>query len=108
MRQGKIMKLYYNEKGKCFTDIVTKLALAVIIYTIHHTIQGEIYRLPEDRPIDSLNQSEQFLAVTNAVVFSHAGEELYRAGFLSVNRDYIIWVMPNQEVTKHPDYLKEA
>ena len=101
------MKHYYDEKGKCYTDVVTKLALAVTIYTIHHTIRGEIYRLPEDRLIDGLNQSQQFLAVTKAVVYSHAGAELYQADFFSVNRDYVIWIMPDQEVTKHPDYLKE-
>jgi hypothetical protein len=101
------MKEYYNEKGKLFTDVVSKEALAVIIQTIQHTIRGEIYLLPEDRLIDDLNQPVQFLAVTNAVVYSHNGEELYRAGFLTLNRANIIWVMPEQEISEKPAYLGE-
>jgi len=101
------MKVYYNEKGKLFTDVVSKEALAVIIQTIQQTIRGQIYLLPEDRLIDDLNQPMQFLAVTNAVVFTHDGQELYRAGFLSVNRANIIWVMPEQEISQKPAYLEE-
>lgn len=102
------MKEYSDEKGKFFTDVVSKEAIPVIIQTIHQTVQGEIYVLPEDRLIDDLNHPEQFLAVTNAIIYSLSGEELYRANFFSINKDHIVWVMPGEEITKSPDNLKEV
>ena len=99
------MKTYYNEKGKLFTDVVSKVALTVIIQTPQQTIRGEIYLLPEDRLIDDLNQPLQFLAVTNAVVFSGTGKELYRTGFLTVNRSSITWISPEDEISQKPAYL---
>jgi hypothetical protein len=102
------LKSFIDEKGKLFTDLVEKRAVPVVVQTLQHTIQGEIFILPEDRLIDDLNGSGHFLAITGAVVFSLAGEELYRSSFLALNRDHIVWTMPTQELTKAPAYLEEA
>ena len=102
------MKEYYDEKGKLFTEVIGKRVVPVIIQTLQHIIKGEIYVHPDDRLIDELKHPEQFLAVTSAVVFSQAGEEMYRANFFSINKDHIVWVMPDQEVTKIPENLKEG
>jgi hypothetical protein len=102
------MKEYYDDKGKLFTDVVTKRALTVILYTPDHTIQGEIHLLPDDRLIDDLNHPEKFLAVTHAAVYSHAGELLYQTAFLSINRDHIVWVAPGGEVTQRPVQFPEV
>ena len=102
------MKEYCDEKGKLFTHVVNKQAVPVIIQTIHQTVKGNVYVLPEDRLIDNLKHPEEFLAVTSAVVFSEDGDELYRANFFSINKNHIVWVMPGQEINKCPDILKEA
>lgn len=100
------MKNYSDEKGKFFTNVVSKQAVPVVIQAVGQTIAGEIYIRPDDRLIDDLNHAERFLAVTNAVVFSPAGEELYRAGFFSLNKDHVVWVMPGGEITRSPDGRK--
>jgi hypothetical protein len=102
------MKLFIDQKGKLFTDVVDKKAVPVVIQTLDHTIKGDVFILPEDRLIDDLNGPGQFLAVTGAVVFSPAGEEIFRAAFLALNRDHIVWAMPVQDLSKAPAHLEEA
>jgi len=43
---------------------------------------------------DELNGQERFLAVTDAVVNDLQNNQLYQAGFLAVNVDQIIWIIP--------------
>lgn len=93
------MVTHYDEKGKIFTQVVSKHPVQVVIQTIHHTIRGTIYIRPDSRVKDDLNNSDPFLAVTNAVVYGGQKEELYRTGFLVVNTSHIIWVIPEEEIT---------
>ncbi len=101
------MNQYYDEKGKLFTNVVSKEPLRVIMGCVHGTIRGDIHLHPEQRLIDNLNQPDQFLAVTDAIVFSPSGEALYRTGFLSVNRAHVVWILPEQEASQIPAFLKE-
>lgn len=86
--------LPYDDKGKIFTDVVSKEAVAVIVQTALHRIEGIVYARPDVRLKDELNQDEHFLAVTDAVLYDLAGNEVKRTGFLAVNRDAIHWVLP--------------
>lgn len=96
----------FNEKGKIFTNIISKMPHPVIIQTQSHQIHGEIYIRPDERLKDELNTSEQFLAVTDAVVFDLENKELYHAHFLTLNRDQIIWMIPERDLVS-PDELPE-
>ena len=102
------MKLYYDEKGKFYTDYVTKVSQPVIINTLHHTIRGNIHLRTDERLSDGLNSSQNFLAVTGVVVSSHSGEELYRANFFSINLEHVVWIMPSEEVTYGPGIKGES
>jgi hypothetical protein len=88
----------YDEKGKFFSEVITKLPQAVTIQTALHVIRGDIFVRPEDRLKDELNRDEKFIAVTNATVLNQNGEVLYRCNFLNINCDQVIWIIPDKEL----------
>ncbi len=92
------MVTHYDEKGKIFTQVVTKHPVQVVIQTVHNMIRGTIHIRPDFRVMDELNGTEGFLAVTDAVVFDNLNEELYRTGFMVVNTDHVVWVIPEEEL----------
>lgn len=88
----------FEEKGKIFTQVVTKKPVNVTIQTTTHLIRGKVHIRPEDRVKDELNRKDLFIAVTDATVFSSDGQALHHSRFLSVNTGQIIWLMPDEEV----------
>lgn len=97
------MNIRYDEKGKFFTDIVSKDAVQVIIQTQTHRVEGKLYIRPGERLKDEINNCEQFIAITDATIYSvvangAANELLYRCNFLTVNRDHIVWLIPGEEL----------
>ncbi len=91
------MSLEFNEKGKYFTDIISKAAVPAIIQTTKHRIEGFIHIRMDGRLKDELDRNEVFLAVTNARVLTEDGSVLYEADFLSVARLQIVWVIPTED-----------
>ena len=49
---------------------------------------------------DELDLPEKFIAITDAVIYSPDGQVLYQANFLAVQRDEIIWVLPDSEIVE--------
>jgi hypothetical protein len=94
------MPTQYDEKGKFFTDVITKLPQTVTIQTTAQIIHGEIHVRPDDRLLDELNHTEKFIAVTNAVVSDLNGVTLFRCKFLTLNSDQIIWLIPDKELVQ--------
>lgn len=92
------MVTQYDEKGKIFTQVVSKQPVLVTIRTNHEMIRGCIHVSPGMRIKDELNSQELFIAVTEAVVLNSQNEEIYRSNFLVVNKDQIIWVSPEEEI----------
>ena len=92
------MSIRFDEKGKFFTDVISKEAIPVIIQTLTHRIQGNIHLRPGERLKDEINQFEIFNAITEAKIFDHSGKELYRSDFLALNRDHIIWILPEDQL----------
>ena len=70
----------------------------MIIKTKEDIILGSIHIRPIVRMIDDLLASEQFLAVTDAVVYDSRGNALFKTKFMALNRDEITYVVPQQEV----------
>jgi hypothetical protein len=91
------MSIHFDEKGKFFTDLIMKEAVPVLIQTATNRIKGNLYVRPGERIKDQVNQEEMFLAVTEAVVCGLSGEELYRSSFMLVNREQLIWLMPEDQ-----------
>lgn len=92
------MSVHYDDKGKFFTPVISKDDVSVIIQTGAHRIRGKMYVRPDERIKDELNKNEQFLAITDANVFDMDGNLLYSTEFIAVNRDQVVWVVPQEEL----------
>jgi hypothetical protein len=92
------MSIRYDEKGKFFTEIVTKDHVPVIVQTPTHRIEGQFYVRVDYRLKDELNGEEQFIAITEAKVFDQAGNLVYQSKFLAINRQRVIWVIPKNDL----------
>jgi uncharacterized protein YcfJ len=90
----------YDDKGKIFTQVISKHPVQVTIQTGQNIIRGSVHVRQNARVKDELDEQQHFLAVTDAVVYSQAQEELYRASFLVVNTHHIVWIIPEEEISK--------
>ena len=92
------MTIQFNEKGKFFTDIISKIPIPANIQTFTHRIEGNVYTRENKRLIDELTNESQFLAVTDAVIFDKHDKPIYQCEFLSINKLNIVWIIPVEEV----------
>lgn len=88
------MTIEYDEKGKIFTDIVTKVPVFVTVQTTTHMMRGQMHVQRDRRVKDELDRHENFLALTDVHVLGPDGQTLFHAPFLAVQRDHVVWVMP--------------
>lgn len=88
----------FEEKGKIFTSKISKDQREVIIQTITHRVIGTIHIQTDIRLIDELNESNHFIAVTNARVLSEDETVLKATDFLTINTDQIVWILPTDEI----------
>ena len=93
----KDMTVEYDEKGKIFTDIVSKVAIPAIVQTTEQLIKGNVHVRRDERLKDELDRDRMFLAMTDASIIGADGQTLYESRFLAVRRAQIIWVMPANE-----------
>ncbi len=96
------MVTQYDDKGKIFTSVITKNSIKVLIQTQTHRITGMVFYRPDDRLIDELNQTNIFLAVTDAKILDEKNNTLYESNFLTVNINQIIWILPYDELAAEP------
>jgi hypothetical protein len=87
------MTIEFDDKGKFYTDVITKVVIPATIVTIAHRITGLIHVRPEQRMKDELDKDEKFMAVTDATVYSMQGEILQKCDFLAIQRSQIIYVV---------------
>jgi len=93
------MQVRIDEKGKYYTDRVTKEPLPVVLSTGQHTILGTIHLSPGNRLKDELNSGEQFLALTNVDVFDTNGtQHLHKLEFMVINSEHLIWIAPAETI----------
>ncbi|MCZ2126756.1 MAG: hypothetical protein LC099_03160 [Anaerolineales bacterium] len=97
------MSIEYDDKGKYYTEIIHKTPLPAAIQTAAHLIRGTIYVRLEGRLKDELENTELFLAVTDANVQDASGATVYASAFLAIRKDQIIWVMPLDDENKKGD-----
>lgn len=90
------MTFEYDEKGKIFTDVVSKVSIPATVQTTTHLIRGQIHVRRDQRIKDELDLNESFLALTDVSVMGPDGQTLFEAPFLAVRRSHIIWVVPEQ------------
>jgi hypothetical protein len=91
------MSIEYDEKGKFFTNVVTKIPVHATVQTTIQLIQGNVYVRKGERLKDELDRDEIFLAMTDAVVLDQDGKTLFESPFLAIHRAQIVWVRPDQQ-----------
>lgn len=91
------MTIEYDEKGKIFTDIVSKVAIQATIQTTTHMLRGHVHVRRDQRIKDELDVNENFLALTDVSVLGPDGQTLFQAPFLAVRRSHIVWVIPEHD-----------
>ena len=97
------MTIEYDEHGKIFTDIVSKVSIFVTIQTTTHMMRGRMHVRRDQRVKDELDREENFLALTDVQVQGPDGQTLFHAPFLAVKREQIVWVMPEQKSGEESD-----
>jgi hypothetical protein len=97
------MTVEFNDRGKYFTDIISKVAVGAIIQTTTHRIEGSIHVRLDGRVKDELDRSEPFIAVTDAKVFNSNGEVVHQTDFMTVARLQIVWVIPSDDTAYSGD-----
>lgn len=94
------MTIEFDEKGKFFTDVVTKIAVRATVQTTGQLVRGKVHVRQGERLKDELDRDELFLAMTDADILGNDGQVLFTTPFLAVRRTQIVWVMPNEEDSK--------
>ena len=97
------MTTEYDEHGKYFTDIVTKVSIQVTVQTTTHMMRGSMHVRRDQRVKDELDRDEKFLALTDVQVLGPDGQSLYHSPFVAVDRTHIVWVMPEPKSGEERD-----
>jgi hypothetical protein len=92
----------FEEKGKIFTNVISKKPISVTIMTTMGRVQGRIHIRPEDRLKDELNRTDTFIALTDATIYDLQGKLVVSCKFMSLNCSNVIWVVPDDEVVEKP------
>ena len=90
------MSIEYDEKGKFFTDIISKIPVYAVVQTTSQLIRGKVHIREGERLKDELDREEAFLAMTDASILGTDGQVAFDAPFLAVRRSQIVWVLPNE------------
>lgn len=88
------MTIEYDEKGKFYTNVIQKVAVPAIVQTTKNLIRGMVHVRQDERLKDELENSEDFIAMTNVEVLDGEGKIAFNGSFLAVQKDQIVWVMP--------------
>ncbi|RJP49547.1 MAG: hypothetical protein C4557_11115 [Anaerolineaceae bacterium] len=91
------MSIEYDEKGKFYTNVISKVAVPSLVQTTTHLIRGDVHIRQGERFKDELEGDGHYVAVTNASVYGADGSVNYSAPFLAVQKGQIVWIMPMEE-----------
>jgi hypothetical protein len=92
------MTFEYDERGKIYTNIISKVSVSAIVQTTMQLIRGTLHICQGERVKDELDRDELFLAITEASVLASDGTTvLHQAPFLAVRRAQIVWIIPAEE-----------
>lgn len=83
---------------------VSKKPIPVIIQTSSQRLHGNVHVGLGKRLKDELDGGLQFLPVTNVVLFDDEGQAIYRTHFLLINREQLVWILPDEDII--PDEIQ--
>ena len=88
----------FDDRGKIFTQMVSKIGLDVVVQTTTNVIEGRLHIRPDNRLSDEINLVGKFLPLTNATIYSPKNKVIYQTKFLLLNFDQIVWMFPRDEL----------
>lgn len=91
------MSIEYDEKGKFYTNVISKITVSSILQTTTHLIRGMVHVRQGERLKDELENDEKYVAVTNASVHDFNGNVVYTSPFMAVHKNQIVWIMPSED-----------
>ena len=89
------------------SQYISKKPTPVIIQTSHHRLHGNVHVGLGKRLKDELDGGLQFLPVTNVVVYGDDGQAVYHSQFLLINREQLVWILPDEDVIDDEDFFGE-
>jgi len=90
------MTFEYDNKGKFFTEVISKNPVDVLVQTTTHLIQGTIHVRRDERLKDELDEISAFLALTDVKILNAEGKTLHQNDFVAIQRNQIVWVIPEE------------
>lgn len=99
------MNARIDDKGKIFTQRVSKDAVVTVVRTTDYFVVGDIHVGHDRRLKDELdNPQARFLPITEAMVYDATGTQLlYRTSFMLLAYEQIIMVAPIEAFTEFGD-----
>lgn len=78
--------------------MVKKEPKRVIIYIDNYKIEGYMYLIPGGRIVDEFNKSNQFIPLTDCIIYDNATSlEIDRVNFMVVNKNRTTLIFPIDE-----------
>ncbi|HAW49443.1 TPA: hypothetical protein DCX16_00605 [bacterium] len=77
---------------------IDKAKREVIVFTLHHRLEGTMYTYMGARILDELNAgAKSFIALTNVDVFlPQSKNPIYHADFIALNKNHIVHLLPGK------------
>ncbi|MEW6482966.1 MAG: hypothetical protein AB1297_01910 [bacterium] len=77
---------------------IDKAKKDVIIFTLHHRLEGTMHTYMGARILDELNAgAKTFIALTNVSVFLPQGTTpIYHIDFIALNKNHIVHLLPGK------------
>lgn len=76
------------------SNTVPRHAVPVVVQTLRHRLQGKLYISSNERLKDEINRPELFIELFDVTVYNDQQQVIRRCETLSVNRQQIIWLFP--------------
>lgn len=94
------MDYEYDNKGKIFTEVISKDLVDVLVQTTKHLLRGTIHVRQDKRLQDELDNGRHIIALTGASILDAEGKTLYKRDFIALQREQIVWVIPAEDDTE--------
>ncbi len=91
------MTFEYDDKGKFFTNVISKTPVPALVQTTTHLIKGFVHIRKDERVKDELERAGNFLALTDASVSNPDGKILYEKEFIAIHKNQIVWIIPDEK-----------
>jgi hypothetical protein len=84
---------------------VSKKPTPALIQTSNQRLHGHVHVGLGKRLKDELDGGLPFIPVTNVIVYSEDGQVLYRTHFLLINREQLVWILPDEDLIQDENEL---